>query len=92
MGKAYPKDMKAKFKARVMALVQKDHTFIEIAEELGIASSFAFQLACEEREYKSDLVEKIRYLRFFLASLDAVDVSLVGFECLGQPALLDALG
>jgi len=64
MGKAYPKDMKAKFKARVMALVQKDHTFKEIAEELGIASSFAFQLACEEREYKSDLVEKIRHLRY----------------------------
>lgn len=46
MGKAYPKDMKAKFKARVMVMVQKDHTFKEIAEELGIASSFAFQLAC----------------------------------------------
>lgn len=64
MGKAYPKDIKAKFKARVMDLVQKDYTFKEIAEEVGIASSFAFQLAWEGREYKSDLVEKIRCLRY----------------------------
>lgn len=63
MAKAYPKDIQKKFKAEVMAMIAKKHTFKEIAEELSISSGYAFKLACEEREYKDEIVAKIRYLR-----------------------------
>ena len=64
MGKAYPKDIKAKFKARVTALVAKGWSIADIADDVGISSSYAFLLACEEREYKKEVVEKIRYMRY----------------------------
>ena len=64
MGKAYPKEIRAKFKARVTALVAKGWSIADIADDVGISSSYAFLLACEEMEYKKEVVEKIRYMRY----------------------------
>lgn len=63
MGLKYPKEAKRKFKKEVLRLRTRGFNFKEIGAELGIATSFAFQLSLEDKEFKDDLVSKVRKCR-----------------------------
>ena len=63
MGIKYPKEARRKFKKEVLRLRARGFNFKEIGAELGIATSFAFQLSIEDKEFKDDLVGMIREKR-----------------------------
>lgn len=63
MGLKYPKEAKRKFKKEVLRLRNRGFNFKEIGAELGIATSFAFQLSLEDKEFKDDLISKVRKCR-----------------------------
>lgn len=61
MGVAWPKHIKAKFKAETLRLRKLGRTFREIDKELGISKSF--YLAYEDKEFATDIVARVLALR-----------------------------